>query len=72
MRLRAKVFARDFHSCQLCARDGVQSAADQVDHIIPLSLGGSNEMGNLQSLCIDCHKLKTAREAKLRAPPRGG
>ena len=29
-----------------------------VDHIIPLRRGGTNDMGNLQSLCVACHNKK--------------
>ncbi|WP_069238786.1 MULTISPECIES: HNH endonuclease [Burkholderia cepacia complex] len=39
---------------------------DQVDHDVPLEQGGSNDDGNLQLLCDDCHKAKTAEEARSR------
>jgi len=32
------------------------------DHIVPLSLGGTDEDDNIQCLCDPCHKLKSARE----------
>src|SRR5262245_38486777 len=38
--------------------------ATEVDHIIPLSLGGANGPENLQSLCKRCHSEKTFRENK--------
>ena len=34
----------------------------EIDHIIPLAGGGSNELNNLQPLCKDCHKTKTTLE----------
>ncbi|MFT0167496.1 HNH endonuclease [Paraburkholderia mimosarum] len=40
---------------------------DQVDHRVPLEQGGSNDDDNLDLLCDDCHKLKTAEEASARA-----
>lgn len=39
----------------------------ELDHIIPLHLGGSNDCENLQLLCTDCHKTKTIRERQGRA-----
>lgn len=40
---------------------------DQVDHDVPLEQGGSNDDGNLNLLCVDCHNTKTAQEAAARA-----
>lgn len=37
--------------------------AEEVDHIIPLSKGGTHAFDNLQSLCKSCHSRKTARES---------
>ncbi len=31
----------------------------EIDHILPLSLYGSNDKNNLQLLCFDCHKFKS-------------
>lgn len=30
----------------------------QVDHIVPISRGGTYDMGNLQLLCYECHQKK--------------
>ena len=35
-----------------------------VDHIIPLHLGGSCDVSNLQILCVPCHRKKTSLECK--------
>ncbi len=33
-----------------------------TDHIIPLAYNGTNELPNLQALCVGCHMDKTANE----------
>jgi hypothetical protein len=41
--------------CALCGRPLARDVSPQVDHVVPLSLGGSNDPGNLQLLCRDCN-----------------
>jgi 5-methylcytosine-specific restriction enzyme A len=36
--------------------------ATEVDHILPLSRGGTHDEDNLESFCKSCHSKKTARE----------
>jgi 5-methylcytosine-specific restriction protein A len=48
--------------CVKCNSVGRTAAAEQVDHVIPLSNGGADDESNFQSLCVPCHKEKTARE----------
>ena len=36
----------------------------QIDHIVPIFMGGKSEIKNLQVLCIFCHKKKTKNEIK--------
>jgi 5-methylcytosine-specific restriction endonuclease McrA len=33
----------------------------EIDHILELCNGGSNEDSNLQALCLMCHRVKTSR-----------
>ncbi|MFN9020776.1 MAG: HNH endonuclease [Pseudanabaena sp.] len=33
----------------------------QVDHIIPLAQGGTNEFSNFQTLCAKCNREKSAK-----------
>ena len=42
-------------------------AVAQVDHVVPLWAGGSNERRNLQALCACCHAIKSLAEARERA-----
>lgn len=63
MKIRAYVLAQA-QLCAECDKSGRIAAAEEVDHIIPLSQGGTDELGNLQGLCKPCHKAKTARESR--------
>jgi 5-methylcytosine-specific restriction endonuclease McrA/nucleoside-triphosphatase THEP1 len=45
-----------------CAVCNLESDLFEIDHIIPLCCGGSNELNNLQPLCPDCHQQKTEDE----------
>ncbi|WP_180040470.1 HNH endonuclease [Acinetobacter sp. YH12218] len=58
-KLRLEVLLRDKYTCQHC---GLVSISLEVDHTIPLFLGGTDAMSNLKSLCVDCHKVKTSQE----------
>ncbi|MFM0243652.1 HNH endonuclease [Paraburkholderia sediminicola] len=57
--IRKRIRERDGYRCRRCSvavRTGV------VDHVKPLEHGGTNEDGNLQLLCVECHRKKTARD----------
>lgn len=57
-RLRFHVLKRDSFMCRYCGDrgDGVRL---QIDHIIPVARGGTNEFGNLITACFDCNAGKT-------------
>ena len=63
-KLRKKILERDRYLCQECLKCGIYKTATDVDHIVPLAKGGSNDENNLQSLCHECHKHKTCQESK--------
>lgn len=55
-KLRLAVLERDGFCCRLCGRSAqTHGVALEVDHIIPVARGGSNDMSNLQALCEDCN-----------------
>ena len=60
---REAALSRDMHLCQPCQREGRATPAREVDHITPKHKGGTDDLGNLQSICTDCHKAKTAQES---------
>lgn len=63
MAIRQRILTRDRFICCECKRKGTIRPADKVDHITPLSKGGTDDEDNLESLCNPCHDTKTAREA---------
>lgn len=40
----------------------VVTIAKEVDHIIAKAHGGTDDMSNLEAICIKCHRTKTAKE----------
>ncbi|WP_167359309.1 HNH endonuclease [Burkholderia humptydooensis] len=56
---RQRIRRRDNYTCQKC---GIAVRVGEVDHIISLEQGGTNDDDNLHLLCIDCHKKKTATD----------
>lgn len=53
----SKQHLKDHPYCVICGQTAVE-----VDHIIPLSQGGTHEPGNRRSLCKPHHSQRTARE----------
>jgi 5-methylcytosine-specific restriction protein A len=51
----------------MCAREGRVSAASVADHIVPCGTDWvAFRLGELQSLCADCHLRKTQAERGYR------
>lgn len=58
-RVRFEVLRRDGHTCRYCGA----SAPDvkiQVDHVIPVALGGTDTPENLVAACADCNTGKAS------------
>jgi len=43
-----------------------------VDHIVPVALGGTDDLSNLQALCKPCHRRKTSSDVATIAASRAG
>ena len=51
--------------CAECAKTlplHLQRPSVQLDHILPLSQGGTDDLTNLRGICREHHAVKTARE----------
>ena len=64
-RLRLMHLARE-PLCRHCMARGRLTGAAEVDHILPLAQGGTNDDTNLQSLCKRCHSRKTIGETNAK------
>lgn len=59
-RRRAAILLRDHYTCRVC---GLTTNQLEVDHVVNIAQGGSDDDDNLQAICIPCHKAKTLRES---------
>jgi len=59
-RKRQLILIRDKYTCQVCQ---LVTLDLEVDHIVNIAQGGTDDDANLQALCVPCHQAKTAREA---------
>ncbi|MBI5191440.1 MAG: HNH endonuclease [Nitrospirae bacterium] len=58
--LRFEVMKKDNNKCVKCGNSPPDCVL-HVDHIIPLSKGGTDDINNLQTLCSDCNLGKSNR-----------
>lgn len=54
--------------CAMCQKGGIIQPATEVDHVLPLFKGGTDDMDNLQPLCAQCHKIKTLHDVSRKTP----
>ncbi|CEL23996.1 hypothetical protein MB9_0348 [Methanobacterium formicicum] len=58
--LRHEVFVRDGYRCRECGATNRDEKLE-VDHIISVAQGGTDELDNLQTLCQVCNRAKSLR-----------
>lgn len=58
-RLRFEIFRRDSHACRYCG-SSAPDATLTIDHVVPVTLGGSDDPSNLVTACKDCNSGKSA------------
>lgn len=56
--------------CVMCEKENRVTAATELDHIVALINGGTNEDSNRQGLCSEHHKAKTAQDMGKTYTPR--
>lgn len=64
-RERFDIFRRDSFKCRYCGRTS-EDVTLEVDHVIPVCEGGTNDEANLVTACFDCNRGK--RGTLLDAP----
>lgn len=57
--IRNRVFKRDDYTCQHCGYRNGRKRNLHIDHVLPVSRGGSDDMDNLQVLCKACNLAKS-------------
>ena len=60
-RKREDIFKREKYTCQVCGRVGGEL---ELDHILNVARGGTDDASNLQTICTACHKPKTHAESQ--------
>lgn len=65
-KIRFEIFKRDSFTCQYCGNTPPKVVLE-VDHIVPVSKGGDNEINNLLCSCFDCNRGK--KDIKLNCIP---
>lgn len=63
LKTRIEVFKRDSFTCQYCGRHAPEVVLE-VDHIKPVTKGGTNDIMNLVTSCFECNRGKGKRELK--------
>jgi len=58
-RTRFEVLRRDEHTCQYCG-EKAPNVTLQIDHVVPVALGGDDKPSNLVTACKDCNAGKSS------------
>ena len=61
--LRTSIKERDYYTCQKCGANIYEerNLLLEIDHIMPLSKGGTSIESNLQTLCWRCNRTKGSK-----------
>ena len=60
--IRQQVYKRDNYQCLCCGKERRRGVPLEIDHILPIAMGGKNVPSNLQTLCKQCNGIKGVNE----------
>lgn len=66
-RIRFQVFARDGFTCRYCGKQSDEIEL-VVDHVHPVCQGGTNDVENLITACVECNQGKSGKTIGQSAP----
>ena len=72
VKLRERILKRDLHLCQSCKGAGRVTPATEVHHVKAKAHGGTDDPGNLVSICHPCHLAATRQQTGRREARRVG
>lgn len=65
-KIRLRILIRDGYCCQYCGSEN----ATTVDHVLPISKGGTDDPDNLVAACTRCNYSKGNRMSQFFGTPR--
>jgi len=54
--VKFEILTKQNHKCAMCGRF---LRIYEFDHVVPVALGGTSDVNNVQALCPECHSFKT-------------
>src|SRR5205085_6052161 len=68
--VRFAALERDRYRCRYCGKEAGEGIALVMDHVVPVVAGGTNDLDNLVSACVDCNAGKGSRRLRPVPPKR--
>ena len=68
LKTRFEIFKRDQFTCGYCGQRPPNIILE-IDHIVPVSNNGTNDINNLITSCFDCNRGKSFRSIEVKEEP---